>query len=223
MIRRARALDLLAVALVFGAAASSPAAQTDAPQTFIVSDLAAGDRLAVRSAPRADAAVLGALSPGAGPVEVLSTRLTGRTRWAEIIWAEGQGWAAARFLAPLDAPKIGATRLPIGLSCFGNEPFWSFTLETETRAQWRDPATFEAQILSITGAVGAAGRLGAPAVVDAEGDGLSAQLTVDAARCSDGMSDRSYGWRGLARIEGGDSATRLFEGCCTLPGPPPDG
>ncbi|MEM8536704.1 MAG: SH3 domain-containing protein [Pseudomonadota bacterium] len=59
--------------------------------------------------------------------------------WAQIIWQDGNGWVAARFLTPFDPPQL-ASGLPVGLSCTGAEPFWSLTLSDTGRLRFASPA-----------------------------------------------------------------------------------
>ena len=47
-------------------------------------------------------------------------------------------------------------------------------------------------------------------------DGATLDLTVTRASCSDGMSDRPYGFRALVWDRGASGGEQLLEGCCSL-------
>ncbi len=162
--------------------------------------VAQGDVLNLRERPSASARILGTLQPGATGVEVLETTPDGR--WGLVPLRERGAWASMRFLSP-EPPS--PTPLPRPLLCRGTEPFWSLSL-TAAGATFSTPG--REQALRRHGE--AAGFSGGVAAFDAGGETLD--LTVLRARCSDGMSDRPYGFRALVWNRG----DLFLEGCCTL-------
>lgn len=212
----ARAAALLALALLL--AAPPAPAESLPPEYFQVTALAADDPLAVRAKPSAEAESLGALPGGAGPIEVVATRMAGQTEWAQILWDERPGWVAARYLEPIEPERLGRTALPVGLVCSGTEPFWALTLQSQSEADWLVPLLDERAERRIGWALGAGGRQGWPAAIrfsDAAGEDAGVMI-VRPGLCSDGMSDRDYGW--LAAFQTYlDGQPAFFEGCCRLP------
>jgi uncharacterized membrane protein len=156
---------------------------------------------------------IGALAPGGGPVEVVETD---RTRnWGRIVWGEGNGWVDLRALEPSEPPTLAGSAIPVGLLCLGTEPFWDVSVVSaaEMRVRRLDGVTAMARI---GGATASRNGAGFPAMVWAEAGGLAARLLVRPGQCSDGASDRDYGWVADAVIVE-DGRQSLFSGCCHLP------
>lgn len=177
------------------------AAAQDLPARFTVTGVAAGDVLNLRTRPSASAPVLATLPPGGTGVEVLDLSPDGR--WGLVPFREGSGWAAMRFLAPEAAPP---TPLPRPLLCRGTEPFWSLSVAAGGAAfdtPERGPVPLRRQ-------GEAAGFTGGVLTFDAGGETLD--LTVIRQACSDGMSDRPYGFAALVWNRG----DLFLEGCCAL-------
>ncbi len=176
------------------------------PDAFIVAGVASDDVLNIRAEPNAGAPIVGTLEPFATNIEVLV--LSQDSKWGMVSTNEGNGWASMRYLklsnhtAPNDIPRP--------MTCFGTEPFWALSMypggdEYELAGDGRRGLTPIKQVVAHQGY----------AVVFEEGPTLNRTLAVTRGFCSDGMSDRDYGWRAtlLNETPGGDS---LFFGCCTL-------
>ncbi len=182
-------------------ALSKMAAAQDLPARFSVKGVAASDVLNLRERPDPSAPVLGTLPPDAQGIEVLSLSPDGR--WGLVPRPEDQAWAAMRFLAPEPSDP---RPVPRPLRCLGTEPFWSLRLSEngatfETPDQGKRPLRQHGE---------AGGHTGAVAAFDAGGETLD--LTVIRQECSDGMSDRPYGFAALVWNRG----ETFLEGCCTL-------
>ena len=182
------------------------------PSYHRVTGVAAQDTLNVRAAPSADSEDIGDLAHDAQMVEVLG--FDANRDWARISLAERDGWVAARFLAPDSVVTIGDSAIPVGLSCTGTEPFWGLSLSADA-GTYSQPAEPDAS-MAVTQSRVAEGRSGSPLYLRLSGDDYSATAIVSGTMCSDGMSDRSYGWTINARITGPD-ADRFVTGCCHLP------
>jgi uncharacterized membrane protein len=198
------ALGRLLAALVllpWLALAALPAAAQTLPARFTVTGVAQGDVLNVRERPSASARILGSFQPGATGIEVIEQSPDGR--WGLVALREGAGWVSMRYLR---AEPPSATPLPRPLYCLGTEPFWSLAV-TPQGAQFERPGQ-PAIRLRQHGEV--AGFTGGVMAFDAGGETLD--LTVIRARCSDGMSDRPYGFRAMVWNRGGT----FLEGCCKL-------
>ncbi len=170
---------------------------------------AAPDRpLAVLDAP--DGARVGQLRVAPGPVEALDIDATGA--WALVALPESGGWIAVAGLAPVSPPLLSWAPIPAGLRCIGTEPFWSLDLAAEG-ATFAEPGnTAPAAVEAASWPSGEA--LPLPLRIDAPGFGAAGLL--QGAACSDGMSDRPYGWA-LDLVATGAQGARRFSGCCFLP------
>ncbi len=194
-----RAARLLGAALL--ALGGAAAWAQDLPARFEVTGVAEGDVLNVRAEPDASARVLDTLEPMERGVEVLMLSRDGR--WGLVGLPEGGGWASMRFLSREPAYP---GPVPHPLQCRGTEPFWSLRL-SEDSAVFESPERGEVPLRQH----GEAGGLtGAVAAFDAGGETLD--LTVIRNECSDGMSDRPYGFAALVWNRG----DMFLEGCCTV-------
>ena len=184
------------------------------PALFDVTGVAADDVLNIRAAPDAGAGIVGTLAPDAAGIEVI--RPDDRETWGLVNTGEGTGWVSLRFLARRPGQFFGA--VPDRARCLGTEPFWSLDIADGTLefSAMDDP--------SATGRVDAvhpsANRLGRAALslrlTDPSGatrrDGVGFLSTES---CSDGMSDRAYGYR-IDLVLGDRSGVAAYSGCCSL-------
>lgn len=178
----------------------------DLPAQYSVSGVAGDDVLNIRQGPGARTEKIGQLGPYTINVEVLSLSEDGR--WGRIGMPEGNGWVAMRFLQRQALAE--GTVIPRPLSCYGTEPFWRIGLfpmgdEFERMGEDRiDLALIEE-------------RLGENGYQADLSTAESARYSLVATRgaCSDGMSDREFGWTGTLYIDTPTGAETLT-GCCTL-------
>lgn len=191
---------LLILCLMAGVAAAQ-----GFPALFDVSGVAPDDVLNVRAEPDPSAEIVGALAYDAKGVEV--TAASGD--WGRINLGERAGWASLSFLA---AQTEGTLEQVAQFTCFGTEPFWALDVARGGPATFATPdggnvALTAGAVRQVEGQLSRYGLwLGGPQV-----DGA---LTVDAAECSDGMSDRGYGLD--ARLMLGGAVSRNVSGCCSL-------
>lgn len=190
-------------------AASATADEIDPtlPALYAVTGVAANDDLNIRAAPDGDAAMIGALAHDARDIEVITLSREGR--WALVNADEGSGWVAFRFLNRQDQ-RVTSLGLPEGLTCFGTEPFWSITFSDVPVLDYASPeSTSRHSITSMSPAPENASvtEFGYRFVWRSQGKDITAQILPG--RCSDGMSDRSYG---LHYVD--DEGPRT--GCCSL-------
>ena len=200
-----RLLGLLLTLLFFTAGAAQA---QNVPQLHDVTGVAADDQLNVRAAPSAQADIIGALAPHARAVEVVALSDTGT--WGQINLGEISGWVSLRYLAPRGV-HIDNYNLPVGLACYGTEPFWSLTnsngsfdLTTpETATQ-----TLDIEIAQDSGIAGDLRRM-----IHLKAQAVPATAFIYPAACNDGMSDRSFG---LAISLMVSMSGPLLSGCCSL-------
>lgn len=199
-----RAVRVVLAANAFFIIASVACAQ-DLPAAFNVIGVASDDVLNVRAAPNAAATIQDKISPYAVSIEVLELSADGA--WGLVSTAEGNGWAAMRYLKP--ATGQDPNLIPRPMICLGNEPFWSVGL-LPRGAEYTTPEG-RADLMVVAESVAPQGYL---ARLD-EGRTLSRTLIITRAHCSDGMSDRRFGFAATLYTESlkGNSA---LTGCCTL-------
>ncbi len=191
------------------------AANAAEPGYFRVVGVSAGDTLNVRAEPTAAAEIVAELAPGASPVEVLEVTNTGSAEWGRVLAADGNGWVSMKFLGPITVPTIGETSVPVGLVCAGAEPFWDAEF---TAGGLRLSSTGQPDLLlPIETAISAIARNHRFAIVARQGQSRITTALGRFEQCSDGMSDRDYGWRADMLVEGSANAPYALEGCCRLP------
>jgi uncharacterized membrane protein len=181
-------------------------AEVPLPAAFAVQGVAADDILNIRAEPDAASAVVGTIPPDALGVEVV--RLSDDGAWGQIGTAEGNGWVAMRFLSALPAPEQGL--LPRPMRCFGTEPFWSVTFPPTRGAvhatpEGETPQTIYSQSQAQEGHL----------VILEEAAPILRTLMIAREACSDGMSDRTYGFS-VRMFTEGPEGNSLLRGCCTL-------
>ncbi len=205
-------LLMLALAFISGAAIVGPARAAE-PGYYRVTDVAAGDVLNIRAEPDAQSGIVGEFPPDAHPVEVLEVVTEGTAEWGRVLAADRNGWVAMRFLAPETVETIVGTLVPIGLQCGGTEPFWSLTAAAGSLNF--SAIDLEALSLPLTDATTTTGRNNRFGLVASDDTQRMTAMLASGDACSDGMSDRDFGWRIDLLIEG--TETRAYEGCCRLP------
>ncbi|MCC1481586.1 COG3650 family protein [Roseibaca sp. Y0-43] len=200
-----RAFGVAALAVWLGL---SGAAAQSLPQLYDVRDVAMDDVLNIRAEPSADAPILGSLPPDARGIEVVATNEAGT--WGQVNTGEGSGWVALRYMSA-QGVAIDNYNLPVGLGCFGTEPFWSLDAEggaltySSPDTDPQDLPLWLAQDTGLPGDLTRMLRFAAPS-----GPGVA---HIYPAACNDGMSDRAYGLR-VALMLGLDGP--LLTGCCSL-------
>jgi uncharacterized membrane protein len=176
------------------------------PASYSVTGVAADDALNIRAEPSAEAEILGEIGPYALNIEVIE--LSDDGKWGKIGLPEGNGWVSMAFLDPI--PPVDPNLVQRPLSCFGTEPFWSVSLYPRG-AEYNSPDTGIVPLTVTHEAVADQGAL----IVLEEGPTLNRTLIVRREMCSDGMSDRIYGFATRMFTEAPDGNSAL-SGCCTL-------
>lgn len=159
------------------------------------------DVLNIRAEPDASAALVGTLAPDAVGIRV-TAQGTDTLDWIHIA-AEGmEGWVNASYLG---YPSSFAP-LPIRLHCSGTEPFWGADL-SYSRADINFAFSEERFSAGFAPPLSPASRtnIWLRSRFDLETD----FLVLEAESCSDGMSDRTYPYSILAKLE-----DNLLAGCC---------
>ncbi|MEM7463590.1 MAG: SH3 domain-containing protein [Pseudomonadota bacterium] len=206
----------LLISLFFLCSAATMVAAAD-PAYFRVTGVAASDVLNIRAEPNASSQQIGSFEPDAGPIEVLEVRDVNGRDWGRVHFFESDGWVSMRYLALVDVAYVASTKLPLGLSCGGTEPFWNLVFK-ESGIELSQMGT-QLGTLSLQLATTARGRNHRFAIVAADQGRRMTAFVSRGEQCSDGMSDRNYGWRIDVLIEDPDNTDLAgsYEGCCRLP------
>ncbi len=176
------------------------------PAAFQVTNVAKDDSLNIRSEPSAASDILDQMGPFSTTVEVLG--LSDDGKWGRVGLSEGNGWVAMRYLEP--TPPLDPFQVPRPFSCFGTEPFWSISLYPQG-PEYHSPDTGAVPMDLMSEAVSSQGYL----FKLREGPTLERTLIVSRGQCSDGMSDREYGFSTHMFLESPEG-NGTFVGCCTL-------
>lgn len=183
------------------------AAQT-LPAIYDVSGVAANDTLNVRSGPSTGHEVIAKLPPDAVEIEVVDADKAGE--WGLINVGDTSGWVALRYMARQPGqPDAG---LPRNLACSGTEPFWSFSLTPDRKAEMTRLETTVpfADVLVVP----SANRPDRHALFADGGDTVVTAM-VGRNQCSDGMSDRAYGL-GIDLLVTDKTEVKVYSGCCSV-------
>jgi uncharacterized membrane protein len=193
------------------------AAFAQTPGLFDVTGVASNDVLNIREAPSGSSAKIGALAFNQKAVEVITTSEDGR--WGLVNSEERSGWIAMRFMHASAAMPVN---LPAGLACSGTEPFWSLTLNQNgtANADWSPMGLTDDQdsVYASYWSGGAQNRnapvYGFELLDELTGSNVKASGIIRAELCSDGMSDRDYGFAIELLLSGGQR--NLVSGCCSI-------
>ena len=183
------------------------------PTYHRVVGVASNDTLNIRSGPSASSEDIGDLQFNARGIEVLGFDATGN--WARIALHERDGWVSALFLDTDQMHSFPQTTVPHGLICGGTEPFWALGLYGAD-ARYSHPVDGDTDF-SFDSARVAEGRQGSPALITFATDRNEViEATITGVACSDGMSDRPFGWSVTMQLIA-PGKRRFLEGCCHLP------
>ena len=176
------------------------------PAAYQVHDVPQSDVLNIRATPSVSAAAVGTIGPFAVNVEV--TEMSPDGKWGKVGIPEGNGWVNMRYLEA--TPPVDPDQVPRPLSCFGTEPFWNIGLYPRG-AEYNSPDTGAVPMTVLAEAVAPQGYF----VRLEEGPTLNRTLIITREKCSDGMSDREYGFAARMFLEAPDG-NAVYGACCTL-------
>lgn len=179
------------------------------PALYAVTGVEEDDVLNVRGAPDVSSAVIAELAPDSTDIEVVALDET--ERWGWINSSEQSGWVAMRFMRRQLSP--GNSLLPRPLICFGTEPFWNLDIENGPIIElgWLGDTPLRFFGLSITSSANSPDHF----ALIAESRGRTMNAIVQRQICTDGMSDRVYGF-GMSIVVNGLDEPLFYSGCCSL-------
>jgi uncharacterized membrane protein len=193
------------------------AAFAQTPGLFDVIGVASDDVLNIRESPSGSSAKIGALSHNQKAVEVITTTEDGR--WGLVNSEERSGWIAMRFMHASAAMPVN---LPAGLACSGTEPFWFLSLNQNgtATADWSPMGLTDVQdsvyasFWSSRPQNRTSQIFGFELLDELTGSNVKASGIIRAELCSDGMSDRDFGYAIELLLSGGER--NLISGCCSI-------
>lgn len=178
----------------------------DLPALYDVTGVSADDTLNVRAGPAVTAQVLDELGPDRDGIEVVG--FADDRRWGQINIGEGTGWVSMAYMERQENQNP-VPKTPVPLWCYGTEPFWSVEIG-QTDVSFTDPGMDEPALVQPIDYYASVPHSPRGAIVAGDISGF-----VSRELCSDGMSDRQYGWR-IDFLRSGNGGHFMFSGCCTL-------
>ena len=178
----------------------------DLPALYDVTGVSADDTLNVRAGPAVTAQVLDELGPERDGIEVVG--FADDRRWGQINIGEGTGWVSMAYMERQENQNP-VPKTPVPLWCYGTEPFWSVEIG-QTDVSFTDPGMDEPALVQPIDYYASVPHSPRGAIVAGDISGF-----VSRELCSDGMSDRQYGWR-IDFLRSGNGGHFMFSGCCTL-------
>lgn len=194
----------LILAALFSVLATMALATVDGfPALYDVKGLAADDNLNVREAPNAGSIVISSFPPMSKNIEVIT--MNDAETWGLVNIDGRSGWVSMRYMAR--HPGQYAGNVPALTYCHGTEPFWGLEF-TDGGVSFSSPEN-TGPMVPFT-ALRSANRIDRFALFATGMTGV-----VIEQRCSDGMSDFTYGLSVelLAPLYGD---MKLLSGCCTI-------
>jgi uncharacterized membrane protein len=171
-----------------------------------VTGVAADDTLNVRAGPTVNAEVMDELGPQRDGIEVVA--FTDDRSWGQINFGEGTGWVSMKYMER-QADQNPVSKTPVPLWCYGTEPFWSVEIG-QNDVRFTDPGMDEPALVQPIEHYASVLHSPRGSIVAGDISGF-----VSREMCSDGMSDRQYGWR-IDFLRSGNGGHFMFSGCCTL-------
>lgn len=206
-----RIIQILATMLLL-ASTSAHADSQLLPAFYKVTGVASNDVLNVRSGTGTSHPIIEYLAYNDRHIEIV--RLSDDRKWGLIGYPGGSGWASMRYLKRQSGQS--ASNLPQPLSCGGNEPFWNLTF-SQNGNRFTEPGQV-AHNLATTWQGTPAGMRPISYGVKMAGGNDAISAVISRRQCSDGMSDKAYGFTINALLSGG-VGNRMLAGCCALKRP----
>lgn len=178
------------------------------PALFDVTGVADKDTLNVRTGPSTEFDILAKLPPDATGIEVVDTDNGGE--WGLVNIDGESGWVSLHYM--VRQPGQPETGLAPHLACSGTEPFWSFTLTPDRKAEMQrlETTISFADVLIVP----SENRPDRHALFADGGDTVVTAM-IGRNQCSDGMSDRAYGL-GIDLLVTDKKAVKVYSGCCSV-------
>lgn len=185
------------------------------PRLYDVHNVASNDVLNIRDLPDSSGNLVGTLAASATMVEVIS--LSDNAKWGLVNSNERSGWISMRYMTP----SAVAYDPPAGLTCSGTEPFWHITFDPAhfARADWSmmgitDNPTLYDGFWSSYPSNRTTSNIAFRLSENMTGPTVSVSGIIRPEICSDGMSDRTFGYSVDVILSGQQST--YVTGCCSI-------
>lgn len=182
------------------------------PAFYDVTGVASNDVLNVRAGTGASHPIIEKLAYNDRYIEIVEVSENGK--WGLIGYPGGSGWASMRYLKR--QPGQDGPNLPRPLSCGGNEPFWDIKFSRHGN-EFTEMGEMSHQLNTVWEGI-PDGMLPVIYGIRMVGGGDKMDVVITRSRCSDGMSDYTYGFEVNALLSGA-LGNRMLTGCCSLQRP----
>lgn len=180
---------------------------------YQLTGIASGDVLNVRSGPSTRNRVIGKLTHDAGTLEILER--DPEHQWGRIVWEGGMGWVFLEFVSPVSPEMVPSSDIPINLHCSGADPYWDYSVISETEVMFKVLFDDSAENTKIQTVVESANSANEPTALIAQTEDIKLTALLDTQLCEDVATGRRYGWSIDLLVEQ-QGAPKLFSGCCSL-------
>lgn len=203
---------ILILATIVFAATSAQADMKQFPALYDVTGVASDDVLNVRAGTGASHPIIEALSHNDRDIEII--RLSSNGKWGLIGYPGGNGWASMRYLKRQNGQT--GSNVPRPLNCGGNEPFWGITFGPNS-TEFLEPGQMSQALGTLWQGIPDGMQ---PVAYGAKlaGAGGEINAVITRSECSDGMSERAYGFE-INALLSGTFGNRMLTGCCLLTRP----
>lgn len=179
------------------------------PALYDVTGVASDDTLNVRADAGGSHPVIETLAYDDRYIEII--RLSEDGKWGLIGYPNGNGWASMHYLKR--QPDQSGPKLPRSLSCGGNEPFWGISFGQHSN-EFFEPGEMPHNLSSVWEAI-PDGMSPVAYGIKLENGTDKIDAVVTRRQCSDGMSERAYGFE-INALLSGTLGKRMLTGCCSL-------
>jgi uncharacterized membrane protein len=187
------------------------------PSLFDVTGVASNDVLNIRANASGSSDKIGFLSHNQKSIEVIATTANGK--WGLVNSGERSGWVSMRFM---QSSPSWIENFPADLTCSGTEPFWflGFSSNGSAIADWSPMGLTDQQetVYSAYWSSRPQNRItqtyGFELLNELTGSGVMSSGIIRTQLCSDGMSDRDYGFTIDLLLSGPER--KLISGCCSI-------
>lgn len=199
-------MRIVAMALIAATLFAETAFAQDFPALYDVIRVRPDDRLNVRSLPGRSGRVVGGLDSDATGIEITGLNPSGT--WGRVNLEEGVGWVSMAFLERQAGQDDG---FPDVAACYGTEPFWNLT-RTDSGLVFKSLNGIEGTLTERWS--GQPARRDRKALIATAAPGRMTAV-ISRQECSDGMSDRIYGF-GIDIVAEFGPEPVMWSGCCSL-------
>lgn len=188
---------------------SARAGRVDYPALYDVTGVAPDDVLNVREGRSASNPIINSLAPNQRNIEIVD--VSDDERWGLVSFPDGSGWVSMRYL--VRQPGRDPRYLPKPIGCGGTEPFWGLRIDNQ-KAQF-DMMGGTSRVFTPIWEDIPSGMQAVSYAVKMQDNGEDITAIINRNQCSDGMSERVYGFE-IDVILSGQSGNRYYTGCCSL-------